>query len=106
MALYVSFKVFEPRAGNKKVKSLWERIRRRANKADFQLGVCYRPPNQDAETDEVFYKQVTEVVQSPALVLMGNFNFPEIYYTLYYGNILQCRRSSLEDLQSVGKITS
>ena len=40
-------------------------------------GVCYRSPNQDEETDEVFYKQLTEVAQSPALVFLGNFIFPD-----------------------------
>ena len=43
------------------------------------VGVCYRLPNQDEETDEAFYKQLEEVVQLPALVLMGDFNFPDIF---------------------------
>jgi len=41
------------------------------NKADILLGVFYRPPNQDEEVDEVFYKRLAEVSQSLALVLMG-----------------------------------
>ena len=53
-------------------------IRGLANEADILVGVCYEPPNQDEEMDEVFYKQLLEVAQSPALVLMGNFNFPDI----------------------------
>ena len=28
--------------------------------------------------DKVFYEQLAEVKQSPALVLMGDFNFPDI----------------------------
>lgn len=43
-----------------------------ANRAEMLIGVCYRPPNQDEETDEVFYKQMAEVAQSPALVLLGS----------------------------------
>jgi len=43
------------------------------------VGVSYIPPNQDEETDEAFYEQLAEVAWSPALVLMGNFNFPVIY---------------------------
>ena len=65
---------------------------------DILVGAFYKPPDWDEETDEVFYKQLAEVAQSPALVLMEDFNFPDIYYTLYYGNILQSRSSSLEDL--------
>jgi len=53
-------------------------MRAKANKADILLGVCYRPPNQDEEAHEVFYKRVAEVSQSLALVLMGDFNLPDI----------------------------
>ena len=42
------------------------------------MGVCYRPPNQDEEMDKAFYKQLAEVTQSPALVLIGDFSFPDI----------------------------
>jgi len=34
--------------------------RGKANKADM-VGVCYRPPNQDEEADEIFCKQLGEV---------------------------------------------
>lgn len=52
------------------------RIRRKANKADIMLGVCYRLPNQDKEAVKIFYKQLGEVSQSQLLILMGDFNFP------------------------------
>jgi len=42
----------------------------KANKADIVVGVCYRPPNQDEETHEIFYKQLQEFSRSLALVLM------------------------------------
>ena len=29
----------------------------KASKADTMVGACYRPPNQDEEADEIFYKQ-------------------------------------------------
>ena len=50
----------------------------RANKANILVGLCYRPPNQDEETDEAFYKQLAEVVPLSALLLMRDLNFPEI----------------------------
>lgn len=65
-------------AGENKVESLWVKIRGRADKADILVGVCYRSPNQDEETDELFYEQLAEAARSPALVLMGDFNFPDI----------------------------
>ena len=83
VALYVKecFEVTELMTGENKVESLWVKIRGRANKADTLVGVCYRPPNQDEETDEVPYEQLAEAARSPALVLMGDFNFPT-----YVGN--------------------
>ena len=42
------------------------------------VGICYRPPTQDEEADEIFYKQLGEVSQSLALVLMGDFNLPDV----------------------------
>ncbi|MBW6965411.1 hypothetical protein KXS24_24935, partial [Salmonella enterica subsp. enterica serovar Weltevreden] len=56
----------------------WVKIRGRTDKADILVGICYRPPNQDEEADELFYEQLAEAVRSPFLVLMGDFNFPDI----------------------------
>ena len=42
------------------------------------VGVCYRPPNQDEEADKIFYKQLREVSQSLALVLMRDFSLPDV----------------------------
>ena len=80
VALYVRecFDVTELMAGDDKVESLWVKIRGRADKADIPVGSCYRPPNQDEETDEVLYEQLAEAARSTALVLMGDFNFPDI----------------------------
>ena len=44
----------ELEAENDKVESLWVRSRGRATKVDMLMGVYYRPPNQDEETDEAF----------------------------------------------------
>ncbi|XP_052556154.1 interferon-induced very large GTPase 1-like [Tympanuchus pallidicinctus] len=66
------------RAGDDRVESLRVKIRGRADKADILVGVCYRPPNQDEEKDEEFYKQLVEAARLPALVLMGDFGFPDI----------------------------
>ena len=80
VALYIRecFDCLELNEGNDKVECLWVKIRGKANKADILVGVCYRPPNQDEETDEVFYKRLAEVSQSLALVLVGDFNLPDI----------------------------
>jgi len=38
----------------------------------------YRPPDQEEEVDKAFYKQLQAASQSQALVLMGDFNHPDI----------------------------
>ena len=80
VALYVRecSDVTELMAGDNKVESLWVKTRGRSDKSDILVGVCYRWLNQDEEIDEVFYKHLAEAARSPALVLMGNFNFPDI----------------------------
>ncbi|KAK4830603.1 hypothetical protein QYF61_012029 [Mycteria americana] len=62
VALYVRERLdsLELDDGDDRVECLWVRIRGKANKADIVVGVCYRPPNQDEETDELFYKQLGE----------------------------------------------
>jgi len=63
---------------NDKVECLWIRIRGKAYRGDILVMVCYRLPNQAEEKDEAFYEQLAEVVQLPALVLMGDFIFLDI----------------------------
>ena len=79
VALYAreGFDSLELDDGNYRVECLWVRIRGKANKADVMVGVCYRPPNQDEEADEVFSKWLGEVSQSLAFVLMRDFNLPD-----------------------------
>ena len=92
VALYIKdcFDVEELGVANDKVECLWVRIRGKACMEDILLGVCYRPPNQDEEVDEVFYEQLAEVARSPALVLVGEFNFPDICWKY---NIAQRKQS-------------
>ncbi|KAJ7424170.1 hypothetical protein BTVI_07462 [Pitangus sulphuratus] len=41
-----------------------------------------RPPNQDDDGDELFYKQLADVSKSPVLVLVGDFKLPDICWEL------------------------
>jgi len=61
-----------------KVEYLWVKVRGKFNKADIMLGVCYRPPSQDEEVDEAFDKWLAETSQSLALILVGDFNLPDV----------------------------
>jgi len=60
------------------VESLWVRIKGRAHVGDSAVGVHYRPPDQEEEVDEAFYRQLEVVSQSQALGLMGDFNHSDI----------------------------
>ncbi|RMC15950.1 hypothetical protein DUI87_08157 [Hirundo rustica rustica] len=92
------------------VECLWVRIKGKAKKADILLGVCYHPPNQEEEVDNLFYKQLEKISVSSALVLVGDFNLPDICWEL---NTAEKRRSRkclecMEDnflLQLVGEPT-
>ncbi|KAK4816200.1 hypothetical protein QYF61_012665 [Mycteria americana] len=78
--------------GDDRVECLRVRIRGKANKADIVVGVCYRPPNQDEETDELFYKQLGEASRSLALVLVGDFNLPDVCWKYNTAERKQSRR--------------
>ncbi|PKU34212.1 dtw domain-containing protein 2 [Limosa lapponica baueri] len=62
----------------KPTESLWVRIKGRAEAGDITVGVCYRPPNQEDRADEALYRQIGPASHSQALVLMGDFNHPDI----------------------------
>ncbi|KAM6381950.1 uncharacterized protein FN964_003655 [Alca torda] len=51
-----------------------------------------RPPDQDGETDEAFYRQLKVASQSQALVLMGDFNHPDICWEDHTARHGQSRR--------------
>ncbi|GAB0202598.1 mitochondrial enolase superfamily member 1 [Grus japonensis] len=59
-------------------ESLWVRVKGRAGAGDIIAGVCYRPPDQGDRADEALYRQIGAASCSQALVLMGDFNHPDI----------------------------
>ncbi|KAJ7409773.1 WD repeat-containing protein 92 [Willisornis vidua] len=83
VALYVRerFACLELNDGDDWVESLWVTIKGKANKADILVGGCYRPTIQDEEADEIFYKQLGEVSPLLILVLIGDFNLPDMVET-------------------------
>ena len=65
------------RNSHDEVKSLWVKIKDRSSKGHLMVGVCYRPPDQEEAVGEAFLLQL-QVSCSQALVLMGDFNHPDI----------------------------
>ncbi|CAM5167297.1 unnamed protein product [Natator depressus] len=62
------------------------------------VGVCYRPPDQGDEVDEAFFRQLAEATRSHALVLMGDFNHPDICWE----SNTAVHRQSRKFLESIG----
>ncbi|GAB0208651.1 hypothetical protein GRJ2_003330800 [Grus japonensis] len=71
-------------------KSLWVRIKGSAGAGDIIVGVCYRPPDQGGRADEAPYRQIGAASRSQALVLMGDFNHPDICWR---GNAAEHKQS-------------
>ncbi|KAF4792858.1 hypothetical protein TURU_116628 [Turdus rufiventris] len=111
MALYIS-EVCDPmgiETNDDGVECLWVGIKGKANQADILLRICYCPPNQEEEVDNLFYEQLENVSGSPALVL--DFNLPDICWEHNTAEKRQSRKvlECLEDdflLQLVSEPTS
>ncbi|KAM6382481.1 uncharacterized protein FN964_001067 [Alca torda] len=59
-------------------ESLWVKIKGNAGAGDIMVGVCYRPPDQDDRADEALHRQIGAVSHSQTVVIMGDFNHPNI----------------------------
>lgn len=59
----------EVETNDNKVECLWVRIRRKSSKAGILVGICYGPPSQKEEVDNLIYKQLEDVSRSPTLFL-------------------------------------
>jgi len=75
-----------------RVESLWVRIRGQVHKGDAIVDVYYRPPDQDEEVDGACYRQLKVASQSQALVLMGDFNHPDICWKDHTARHTQSRK--------------
>ncbi|GAB0204592.1 mitochondrial enolase superfamily member 1 [Grus japonensis] len=82
-----------------RVKSLWVRIKGQANMGDTVVDVYYRPPDQEEEVDEAFYRQLEVASRSQALVLVEDFNHPDICWNDNTARHAQSRRflQSIDD---------
>ena len=94
VALYIKkdYECVEINEGGDRVESIWIGIKAKANKTEVIVGVCYRPPTQDEEVDERLYKQLGEVSSSLPLVLVGDFNFPDVCWNYNTADREQSRR--------------
>jgi len=63
------------------------------------VSVYYRSPDQEKEIGEAFYRQLKVASQSQALILMGDFNHPDISWEDHTTRHMQSKRF----LQSINK---
>lgn len=72
---------FQYENGEKPFESLWFKFRDKSSKVWKErvvLDVSYRSPHEEDEIHEALFGQLTEVSRSKALVLMWDFNHPDI----------------------------
>ncbi|KAM6103455.1 uncharacterized protein LJ206_014212 [Theristicus caerulescens] len=77
---------------HEQVERLWVRIRDRGNKGNLVVGVYCRPPDQGEPIDKDFFLQLQEASHSQALVLLGDFNHPDICWESNTAGGRQSRR--------------
>ena len=63
----------KPESNQQRTSGQELRIRRQTSIGDV-TGVCQRPPDEEEEVDEAFFRQLEKPSQSQALGLMGGFN--------------------------------
>ena len=71
---------------------MWVKFKDQSSKGYLVVGVCYRPPDQEEAVDKVFLLQLQEVSCLRALVLMGDFNHPDIWWDSGMAGGRQSRR--------------
>lgn len=54
------------------------RTKGKADKADVIMVAYCRPPSQDDDIDQSFYNELRDIYRSAVLLLLGDFNFPDI----------------------------
>ncbi|XP_035169883.1 uncharacterized protein LOC118159406, partial [Oxyura jamaicensis] len=80
------------RNSHDQVESLWVKIKDLSSKVYLVVGVCYRPPDQGESVDEAFLLQLQELSCSQALILMEDFNHPDICWGSGTAGSRQSRR--------------
>ena len=63
-----------------------------SSKGHVVVGVCCRTPDQGEPVDEAFLLQLQEVSCLQALILMGDFNHPDICWDTVIAGGRQSRR--------------
>jgi len=87
--LYVNsnMNAVEVKLNNKFSDQIWCSVRIR-NGDNLHIGVCYRSPNADmsGKDNDILLCDMLAELHSKPLVLMGDFNFPDVDWSTSYGS--------------------
>ncbi|CAJ0940425.1 unnamed protein product [Ranitomeya imitator] len=64
--------------GNEDVESIWVEIHGGKNGNKILIGVCYKPPNITESMESLLLKQIDEAATHNEVLVMGDFNYPDI----------------------------
>ncbi|CAJ0968323.1 unnamed protein product [Ranitomeya imitator] len=64
--------------GNEEVESIWVEIHGGKNGNKILIGVCYKPPNITEIMESLLLKQIDEAATHNEVLVMGDFNYPDI----------------------------
>lgn len=70
----------------------WIRMKVEANKATVSVEFCYRPPSQDDDVEELFFKELRDTSRSSTLVLKSDFNLLDVNWEYHTADINRYRR--------------
>ncbi|PKU31494.1 rna-directed dna polymerase from mobile element hypothetical protein [Limosa lapponica baueri] len=77
---------------HEQVERLWVRIRDGGNKGNLKVGIYYRLPDQGEPMGKAFFLQLHEASCLQALILLGDFNHPDMYWKNSTASCRQSRR--------------
>lgn len=67
---------------NEPAESLWVKVKGHTNMIDIVVNVCHSPPDME-EVAEAFFRHLEEASHLHLLVLMEDFNYPDIHWRHY-----------------------
>uniref|UniRef100_A0A670IXP3 Reverse transcriptase domain-containing protein n=1 Tax=Podarcis muralis TaxID=64176 RepID=A0A670IXP3_PODMU len=91
-------------------ESIWVKIKGEKNNSDLIVGVYYRSPSQTEDIDDAFLEQMAKHAKGREIVVMGDFNYPDICWMSNSAKSIRSNRflTALADnfiVQKVGEAT-
>uniref|UniRef100_A0A670I6Y3 Reverse transcriptase domain-containing protein n=1 Tax=Podarcis muralis TaxID=64176 RepID=A0A670I6Y3_PODMU len=91
-------------------ESIWVKIKGEKNNSDLIVGVYYRSPSQTEGIDDAFLEQMAKHAKGREIVVMGDFNYPDICWMSNSAKSIRSNRflTALADnfiVQKVGEAT-